>query len=199
MPRIRTFNCFRLYVYRYIVLLILNDFQILNFFVRKKVVQVDRIEGWERQFGQCPKEQLFFLRRTSLGPNKEFSIKKNCTAPPSWSRLSPRARVGQLLQCKCRVWAGAAATQDSSANLNISRMWRNSRVAKSNIEKTQEQWSEKGRCFIYCHVARKKANNIVSFFKTTCRWREIIQKMEETLYLAKMSNNNSQRIWSVAR
>ena len=31
-----------------IVLLILNDFQILNFFVRKKVLQVDRIGWWGR-------------------------------------------------------------------------------------------------------------------------------------------------------
>ena len=159
----------------------------------EKLYKLTELGGGGGNSGNAQKNSCFSLRRTSLSPNKEFLIRKNCTAPPSWSRLSPRARVGQLLQCKCRVWAGAAATQDSSANLNISRMWRNSRVAKSNIEKTQEQRSEKGRYFIYCHGARKKANNIVYFSKTICRWREIMQKMEETLYLAKMSNNNSQQ------
>ena len=132
----------------------------------KKLYKLTELGGGGGNSGNAQKNSCFSLRRTSLSPNKESSIEKNCTAPPSWSRLSPRARVGQLLQCKCRVWAGAAATQDSSANLNISRMWRNSRVAKSNIEKTQEQRSEKGGRYLFIVMGQgKKLTTLFSFPK----------------------------------
>ena len=54
----------------YIVFLVLNWPSILEFWRRKKVVQVARIGGregeWEGEFGQCSEECIFFLRKPSL-------------------------------------------------------------------------------------------------------------------------------------